>query len=481
MKSNRRTSGIHAYLLRYFLTFVAIMIALLWIFQIYFMDSTYKAIRSRQVRNTAYSVAALIDGGDSEQLEEISRNSEVTTVIIDTVTRRIYMSSNMPVINSIFRTFTNEDIRSILNYVSDKDDTLIYYNGMNRRITEDSFSLRDTKRSQAIMHVSRLNGSQNNYLLLVIGTLLPVTSTITTIRSQLIIITVIMFVFSVLLSIIVSRRISKPIEELTGNVEKMATGNYDVVFEGRGYQEIENLTDKLNETTVQLKRVDQVTKDLIANVSHDLRTPLTMISGYGEIIRDVPGENTPENVQVIIDEANRLTSLVNNLLDISKLQSGTAEINFNDVNVSELAARTYNTYSKMMEAHGYNFVFDADTDDIYVKGDSQRLEQVFYNLLNNAVAHIGEDKTIILKCRRKGDRVRFEVIDHGEGIAREDLNLIWQRYYKADKQARVQSGSGLGLSIVKTILDLHKAEYGVESEINQGADFWFELPVVEGD
>ncbi len=481
MKSNRKTSGLNAYLLRYFLSFVAFMIALLWIFQIGFMDPTYKAIRSRQVRNTAYEVAALIDGGDSEQLEEISRNSEVTTVIIDTVTRRIYMSSNMPVINSIFRTFTNEDIRSILNYVSDKDDTLIYYNGMNRRITEDSFSLRDTKRSQAIMHVSRLKGSQSNYLLLVIGTLLPVTSTITTLRSQLIIITVIMFAISVLLSIVATRRISKPIEDLTGNVEKMATGNYDVVFEGRGYQEIENLTDKLNETTVQLKRVDQVTKDLIANVSHDLRTPLTMISGYGEIIRDVPGENTPENVQVIIDEANRLTSLVNNLLDISKLQSGTAEINFNDVNVSELAARTYNTYSKMMEAHGYNFVFDADPDDIYVKGDSQRLEQVFYNLLNNAVAHIGEDKTIILKCRRKGDRVRFEVIDHGEGIAREDLNLIWQRYYKADKQARVQSGSGLGLSIVKTILDLHKAEYGVESEINQGADFWFELPVVEGD
>ena len=201
-----------------------------------------------------------------------------------------------------------------------------------------------------------------------------------------------------------------------------------------------------------------------------------MISGYGELMRDVPGESTPENIQVIIDEANRLTALVNHMLDVSKLQSGTTEILKGTVNANDLLSRVANTYSTMMDNMGYHFVVDCDDEIKYVQGDANRLEQVLHNLINNAINHIGEDKTVILRCHEKGDKMRFDVIDHGCGIKEEDIPLIWQRYYRVNNVQ--ETGSGLGLSIVKTILELHKAEYGVESKINEGSDFWFELPLI---
>ncbi|MBE6116768.1 MAG: HAMP domain-containing histidine kinase, partial [Erysipelotrichaceae bacterium] len=296
-------------------------------------------------------------------------------------------------------------------------------------------------------------------------------------RTQLTTITIVLTIIAVIVAYIIARRVSRPIENLTSNARVMSTGDFDVEFHGTGFTEIEELSDTLNFTAQELKKSDQLTKDLIANVSHDLRTPLTMISGYGELIRDVPGESTPENIQVIIDEANRLTTLVNYMLDVSKLQSGTTEIVMGTVNANDLLSRVGNTYSTMMEKNGYHFVVDCDEEINYVKADAGRIEQVLHNLINNAINHIGDDKTVVLKCHEHNDKMKFEVIDHGSGIKEEDIPLIWQRYYKANNIS--ETGSGLGLSIVKTILELHDAEYGVESKINEGSNFWFELPIIK--
>ena len=316
----------------------------------------------------------------------------------------------------------------------------------------------------------------------IIGDLLPVDSTVSAIRVQLIIISIGLVIVAAILSTASSRIISKPIEQLNEKTRIMSTGNLDVTFDGKGYREIEQLSDSLNDTITQLKKADQMTKDLIANVSHDLRTPLTMISGYGELIRDIPGENNRENIQVIIDEAERLTSLVNNMLDISKLQSGNIELAPTSINVMDMLVSVQNTYSRFLETNGYKLILDAEDKDYYIRADKQRLEQVLYNLINNAITHAGEDKTVILKAAVNDGMMRFDIIDHGEGIPKDELPLIWQRYYKVDKtHVRPETGSGLGLSIVRTILDLHKAEYGVESEVSKGSDFWFRLPLEENE
>ena len=265
----------------------------------------------------------------------------------------------------------------------------------------------------------------------------------------------------------------------------MAQGKYDVDFDASGYREIAELANTLNYAAKELSKVEALQRELIANISHDLRTPLTMITGYAEVMRDIPNENTPENVQIIIDEAKRLTTLVNDVLDISKLQSGTIPFNGEVLNLTENIREILTRYTKLTE---YKIIFEAN-EDIYVYGDALKLSQVVYNLINNALTYIGEDKTVTIKqihipaVNGKQNRVRIEVIDTGEGIEQSKLNDIWERYYKVDKNhKRAAIGTGLGLNIVKTILDMHQgATYGVKSQVGHGSTFWFELNIYHNE
>jgi len=235
----------------------------------------------------------------------------------------------------------------------------------------------------------------------------------------------------------------------------------------------------LNYTASELEKTERLRRELIANVSHDLRTPLTMISAYAQAMQDLPGENTPENIQVVVDEAERLTSLVNSMLDLSKLQAGVMELKEAKINITELISKVLRHYNKLIEQNGYRIEFLYDST-AWIAGDEYKLCQVLYNLINNAVNYAGEDKTVIIRQLRKDSGLRIEVEDHGEGIAKEDIPYIWDRYYKVDKtHKRAVTGTGLGLSIVKSILELHSASYGVESENGCGSVFWFELKEIE--
>ena len=196
-------------------------------------------------------------------------------------------------------------------------------------------------------------------------------------------------------------------------------------------------------------------------------------------MRDLPGENTPENVQVIIDETQRLSQLVNDLLDLSKLQAGSREPCLETFNLTELLQVTVKRYEKLTERDGYRVECTADAS-VEVRADPTMLLQVIYNLTNNAINYTGEDKHVWLTqtVSSDGTRVRISVADSGEGIPPEQIPLIWDRYYKIDKvHRRAMIGTGLGLSIVKQVLEAHRTTYGVESKPGEGSTFWFELPV----
>ncbi len=212
----------------------------------------------------------------------------------------------------------------------------------------------------------------------------------------------------------------------------------------------------------------------MANVSHDLRTPLTMIKGYAEVMRDLPGENTPENVQIIIDEAGRLNDLVNDLLDLSRLQAGVLELSRERFDLTGSIKEILTRYDKLAD---FSFPFEPE-ENIYVMADKLKISQVVYNLVNNAVNYAGADKTVALTQEVIGNDVRISVTDTGEGIPQDKLRDIWDRYYKVDQEhRRAQVGTGLGLSIVKNVLDLHGGSYGVISELGKGSTFWFQLPI----
>ena len=195
-------------------------------------------------------------------------------------------------------------------------------------------------------------------------------------------------------------------------------------------------------------------------------------------MRDIPGENTPENIQIIIDETSRLSELVNDMLDISRIQAGTRKPEFQLFSITDTVRDTMRRYERLTMQDGYRIDFESN-GDAQVFADRGMILQVIYNLINNAINYTGEDKCVSVKQDISDGHVRISVMDTGEGIPEEQLTLIWDRYYKIDKvHKRATVGTGLGLSIVKGILELHNAAYGVQSAIGQGSVFWFELDIV---
>ena len=325
------------------------------------------------------------------------------------------------------------------------------------------------------MSVSIYEVNGECYAMMQASNLTPLSAMVKTLYDQLIWIGIVLGVLVLILAEVLSRLITKPIINMNRAAKELARGHYDVEFSGRGYREINELGDTLNYAASELSKSDALQKELISNVSHDLRTPLTMIKGYGEVMRDIPGENTPENVQVIIDETARLTDLVNDMLDLSRIQAGMQKPNFEVFSLTDVVRTTMSRYEKLTEQDGYRISFFADEDAI-VYADRGMILQVVYNLINNAIHYTGEDRRVDVVQSLTENGVCITICDTGEGIAPDEIPMIWDRYYRIDRMhKRAAIGTGLGLSIVKGILEMHHAVYGVKSILGEGSVFWFEL------
>lgn len=482
----------------YFIAFSAIMLIFLWVFQTVFLESCYTLIKQHQVKTYASEIIKSIESGENttETINQLSRENEMSVYVYD--------SSDNMMIKKYSSEFNNPSgmremqTQSVYNYydlakknggkyitsaVKNEDNVEITFRP-RRGATDDESgagidkigNFHDKAENMVFAEIINLSNDTECFVLIT-ALVTPVSSVISTIHMQLAIVSIVFLIFSVVLSVIVARRISKPLDEINTGVKELAKQNYNLEFNSSGYREAKELSDTLNVTRMELQNVENLRQELIANISHDLRTPLTMITGYAEVMRDLPGENTPENIQVIIDESNRLTNLVNDMLDLSKLQSGAIEIEREEFNLTGAIDDIFQRYAKLIEQDGYDIKFIADKN-AYVYADEIKIGQVVYNFINNAINHCGEDKTVIVTQKTTEKRVRIEVTDHGEGIDDEKLQYIWDRYYKVDKtHKRGVIGTGLGLSIVKNILDLHGARYGVKSKVDSGSTFWFELDV----
>lgn len=315
------------------------------------------------------------------------------------------------------------------------------------------------------------------YAVLINASLVPVNSIVNTLNTQFIWIVILMTVGALILALLLSGIIAKPVSDMNTSAKKLSKGEYDVVFPEKGCRETRELAATLNQTADELSKNDRLQKELIANISHDLRTPLTMICGYSEVMRDIPGENTPENMQVVIDEATRMSELVKDLLDISKIRSGARAPSLEYFDITETVNAVLQRYEKLIKRDGYQISFIYDKN-ITVLADRTMILQVIYNLINNAVNYCGEDKRVKVTQTVADNRVRITVSDNGAGISEEDIRYVWDRYYKVDKVHKIATvGTGLGLSIVKEILEKHNATYGVYSTLGVGSAFWFELEI----
>ena len=307
----------------------------------------------------------------------------------------------------------------------------------------------------------------------------PLNSTIGIINRQILIVSVMLLVLGLGISYFLARLIETPIVRIIRSAKKFGQGDYSAKFDGHGYTETEILADTLNYAASEISKVDSLRRDLIANISHDLRTPLTMVKAYAEMVRDLSGDDPVkrrEHIGIIIEESDRLAALVNDILDLSKLESGTMEINPVKFSITKKIYEIMGRYTLLSEKDGYKFFVTAN-NDFETEADIIKIEQVLYNLINNAVNYTGEDKTVyITQLIKDENTARIEITDTGKGIEPELMPLIFDRYYRAEKSRREVIGTGLGLSIVKQILKQHNFKFGVRSELNIGSTFWFEVP-----
>lgn len=483
-----------------FLIFSVLMITILWLFQTVFLYSFYKAIKTKNITTCAQNIEQNIDNPDiSSLIKTISEQNDTCILlckpnVIGDYSRISSNCNNSANSLCAVHGLTSEEIHTYydeavanggmfirIDYSFD-DDTLSFEKSVNpsEDSDENTFSgnepVFEKSKAQSLMYVSVISNSEGKeYILLLNSIITPVTSTVETLRVQLVIISATFLFLCLFFSIISSKILANPIENITKSARELSEGNYDVKFTGSGYKEVEELSETLNYAAEELSQVDQMRKDLIANVSHDLRTPLTLITGYGEIMRDIPGENVPENVQIIIDEATRLKNLVNDLIDISKIEAGTMKIGASVFCITDSIKEMFGRYNKLKEQDGFTFEFEYDCD-VYVYADQLKISQVIYNLVNNAVNYSGDSKLITVRQICYDNRVRIEVVDRGPGIPSDKLKNIWDRYYKVDKSHKsAKIGTGLGLSIVKSVLKLHKAQFGVFSTMGKGSTFWFEM------
>lgn len=466
VRTKKACSSLKFKVWQYFMFFTAVVFIMLWFFQIVFLENFYEGMKISDVKENA--VAIIEHFGEknySEMLTDTAINNDLCIEIMDKYNRTLY-SKDVMGRTCLIHGPDNMSYRFIQELKQSGKKT-IYFKKNNNTINSDM-----------LIMLSTIGSPDDPDGYLIINTpLAPIGSTASIIKKQLIIISVFLIIFGVIISFFMSKRISAPIARITKSAELLAAGKYDTKFEGGEYLEIQRLANTLTYAGQEISKVDAMQRDLIANVSHDLRTPLTMLKAYAEMIRDLSGDNPKkrnEHLAIIIEETDRLAQLVNDILDLSKLEDGNQKLNYSEFSITEVLDGIIARYKGISKQSDYVINYQPD-EDMIVSCDVIKIQQVIYNLINNAVNYTGDDKQVFVRQINKPDRVRIEVSDTGEGIPKDKIKLIFDKYYRSENHKREVVGTGLGLSIVKAILKKHGYNFGVYSSIGKGSTFWFEI------
>ena len=297
-------------------------------------------------------------------------------------------------------------------------------------------------------------------------------------RMQLIILTVVLTIAASILAAVGSRYFTKPIFAIKHTVDRLAENDFSARADVNRQDELGELAESVGLLGQALARVDVLRKEVIANVSHELRSPLSVISGYAELVRDIHWKDEKarnEDLDLIIEESNRMSEMVNDILDYSQLQSGYIKLRPEAFDFTGLAESETSHCAAAAATYGIRVRFDAPKESVFIYADPLKLSQVLRNLLYNAINHTPEGDTITVSLETKDDHtLRLSVTNPGVPISEDDKKIIWERYQRSQHQSGRRMGTGIGLSIVSTILDAHGMKYGVDSD-EKGTSFWFEI------
>jgi len=276
--------------------------------------------------------------------------------------------------------------------------------------------------------------------------------------------------------LIAVRSIVKPIKRLSKASKEVAKGNFDIEVKIKCSDEIGQLTSDFNLMTKELKNIDFLRKDFVSNVSHEFKTPITSIRGFAKLIRDgeLSKDQLDEYSEIIVDESERLSLLSSNLLKISELDSKMIREQATVFSLDEQIRKAILILEVLWS--NKEIEFDIELEEAKITADEHLLQEVWLNLIQNAIKFSNQKGIIKISLFKGLDKVRVEITDNGAGIAQEDKELIFDRFYKGDK-SHSKEGNGLGLVIVKKIVELSCGKIDFQSELNQGSTFMVELPL----
>jgi len=453
----KKTNSITFKTLFYLVTFSVSILLLLWFFQTIYLNISYEHYQVKSLNKIAHTIKEVDETKLLETIEEIAYDNEVCIEYITKFQTYNYNTrmigcelgrNNKDIIESQAEIMTANRPMQAIRLVNQEYKAKAYLYGINK---------------------------ENGYVF-VYNTLEDLSNASVVLKSQLIYLTVIAIVFACAIAYFLSHKITKPILDITEKAKKLGQGDHAIQFEQNGILEIDELAESLNNAQKELSKTDELRRDLMANVSHDLKTPLTMIKAYAEMIRDISykdSEKREEHLNIIISETDRLNILVNDILTLSKMQADADSLKQEDFDITKEIKEIIQKYEIIKETENYKFVVEMP-EKAMIHGDKNKINQVIYNLINNAINYTGKDKLVTIKVKEEKNKYLIEIIDTGKGIKEEELTLIWDKYYKNEKNhKRNVVGTGIGLSIVKTILEKHHFEYGVKSVKNKGTTFYF--------
>ncbi len=473
-----------------FLSFAIVLMVVLWVLQIAMLQPFYQASKTGQIYKVGQTIAQAYSHPETLDTEELLETMSTLSYDNDMYFYMASLDNSMVIAPNPVRRYSSDLMESFEMIRKELD---------NSPSGTVSFTITSPNGQDDTMVYGALVESRHRVpaVLCIYAPLSPVDANVDILTDQLMTVTFISLILAFAMSIYLAKRISRPLVALKNQAARLAKGEYGIEFESDSYTEIDNLADTLTHTSKELAKTEDLHRDLVANMSHDLRTPLTMIKSYAEMIRDLSGNNEAKrnaHLAVIIDETDRLNRLVSDMLLLSKMQSGVVPMNKTHFDLNQSLKKLVQSYEAYQERQGCPVTFDTNAEDAFIFGDEGQLLQVASNLINNAVRHASEGGSIEVILRvatipvaptntkalsTPMRTVTVRVQDHGPGIPEDQLPHIWDRYYKYSRTGtRSASGSsGLGLSIVKEILLAHKARFGVRSSLGKGSTFWFTLPV----
>lgn len=429
----------------------------LWFFQVVFINQFYRNNKIQSIKNVANTITKYQYSTNFNTIvNSAAFEEEVCVEVVDEDLFTIYSSSFFGK-----GCISSKDISMNFKYdFIQGNDNNKAYEILNPRYKNDT-----------LVYAVKLDNKKYAFVNTPIE---PIDASAKIIKKQLRIVSIIVLILAILIALFISYFISQPIAKISKSAKELAKGNFNEKFPtDSNISEINELAETLNYASCELNKTDELRRDLMANVSHDLKTPLTMIKAYAEMSKDLHSKNKvkrDEDMNIIISEVDRLTVLVNDILTLSKLQSSIDELNYENFDLVEVIEEIISKYKFLKETENYKFIFNRDKDEYIISADKKKIEQVIYNLINNAINYTGEDNIVTVELENNC----ISISDTGKGIKEENIPFIWDKYYKnSKKHKRNLVGTGLGLSIVKQVLEAHNYQYGVKSKINNGTTFYF--------